>query len=386
MTEKAYRVNVAVKDADLAEKITSVLRGDRAFLLVDAQTSDYIELTICQIEDADQSATDYVETLLKSDRVNELFLISENTDPFFLMQIMRLGVKEFFPLPLDEKEFQDAIRRFKDRAGQESPTFMPVKSGEIITVLGSKGGVGTTTVAVNTAVSLSEIDKDSSVALVDLNTLFGDIPLFLDISPKFDWGEVTKNIDRLDNLFLTNVMSKHDSGVHLLPSPAYLNGYQSVTPAIIERLLSLMRNMFDYTIVDCGQSLDASALQALEISDRMMLVAILSMPCLTNANKLIRSLVDMGHVRSMERLNVVINRALKSNEITVKDAEEGIGKDVFWVIPNDYRVTMAAINSGKPILYIDPKSNIAKNFMEMSRQLLPKSEKKKKSGWSLFKK
>jgi len=82
----------------------------------------------------------------------------------------------------------------------------------------------------------------------------------------------------------------------------------------------------------------------------------------------------------------VINRALKSNEITVKDAEEGIGKDVFWVIPNDYRVTMAAINSGKPILYIDPKSNIAKNFMEMSRQLLPKSEKKKKSGWSFFKK
>jgi pilus assembly protein CpaE len=385
MADNTFRVNVAVKDANLAEKITGILRKDRSFQLVDPQTSDNVDLTIYQLENVDDGATDYIETLLKSDRVNELFLVSESTDPFFLMQIMRLGVKEFFPLPFDENEFQSAIERFKERAGHDSLKFKPVKQGEIITVVGSKGGVGATTVAVNTAVALSEMRNDYSVALVDLNSLFGDIPLFLDITPKFDWGEITKNIDRLDNLFLTNVMSKHNSGVHLLPSPSYLNGHQSTTPEIIDRLLNLMRNMFDFTIVDCGQSLDASALRALELSDRLLLVAILSMPCLTNTNKLIRSLVDMGHIKSMDRLNVVINRALKSNEITVKDAEAGIGKKVFWVIPNDYRITMAAINSGKPILHIDPKSQIAKNFLEMTRELVPKEEKKKKRSWSLFK-
>ena len=383
MTENVYTVNVAVKDNDLAEKIRMILKEDRSFFPVNAQTSDHIDLTICQLENVDQGASDYVETLLKSDRVNELFIVAESTEPFFLMQLMRLGVKEFFPLPFDDNEFKAAIQRFKESASK-TVAAQSVKSGEVITVIGSKGGVGTTTVAVNTAVSLAEIEN-YSVALVDLNTLFGDIPLFLDLTPKFDWGEITKNIDRLDNLFLTNVMSKHTSGVHLLPSPTYLNGYQSATPDIIDRLLNLMRTMFDYTVVDCGQSLEAPVLRAMELSDRIMLVSILSMPCLTNTNKLIRSLVDMGHVKSMDRLNVVINRALKKNEITVKDAEEGIGQSVFWVIPNDFRTTMTAINSGKPILHIDSKSPISKNFMEMTRQLLPESKKKKRGGWGLFK-
>ncbi len=102
-------------------------------------------------------------------------------------------------------------------------------------MLGSKGGVGTTTVSVNLAVALSN-SKRHSVALLDMNTVFGEIPLFLEIQPKFHWGEITKNIDRLDDTFLMNVLSKHSSGVHILPSPAYLNGHQSPTPEIMERL------------------------------------------------------------------------------------------------------------------------------------------------------
>ena len=384
MTDNTYTVTVAVKDNEVAQKVKEILQSDSSFMLVDARTSDHVDLTVYQPESADSETMKFVESLLKSDRINELFLVSGSTDPYFLMQLMRLGVKEFFPLPFDEAEFRAALERFKARA-DKSAVAAPLKSGKVITVVGSKGGVGTTTVAVNTAVALTDVNKDHSVALMDLNTLFGEIPLFLDMAPKFNWGEITKNIDRLDNVFLSNVMSRHASGVKLLPSPSYLNGHKSTTPEIIDRLLGLMRTMFDFTIVDCGQNLEASSLQALGVSDRLLLVSILSMPCLTNTNKLIRSFVDMGYVQSPDRINVIINRALKKNELTGKEAEEGIGQNVFWVSPHEFRLTMAAINSGKPIAHIDPKSQLSKNFMEMTRELLPESMQQKKRGWGLFK-
>ena len=105
-----------------------------------------------------------------------------------------------------------------------------------------------------------------------MNTLFGEIPLFLEISPKFHWGEITKNIERLDDTFLSNILDKHRSGVKVLPSPAYLNGHVKPSPDTMSRILVLMKRMFDYVIVDGGQSTEDTALKVLEMSDTLLLV------------------------------------------------------------------------------------------------------------------
>jgi pilus assembly protein CpaE len=207
--------------------------------------------------------------------------------------------------------------------------------------------------------------------------------LFLDLAPRFHWGEITKNIERLDQMFLMNILSKHKSGVHLLPSPSYLNGNNVPTMEVIDRLLGLMRTMFDYVVVDAGQSLVDSNLRALQHSDEVLLISLLNMPCLSNTNRLIKSLTELGCV-SKDQLKVVINRYLKKSEITVKDAESGIGNEIFCVIPNDYRTTMAAINQGKPIMEVAPKSTVATTFQEMTRGLLPQTNAPKKRKWRLF--
>ena len=97
--------------------------------------------------------------------------------------------------------------------------------------------------------------------------LFGDIPIFLALKPNYHWGEITKDIARLDATFLMNILSKHSSGVHVLPSPSHLNGNQPVTPETIEHLLSLMQGMFDFVVIDGGQSLNKTSLRILEMSD-----------------------------------------------------------------------------------------------------------------------
>jgi pilus assembly protein CpaE len=227
-------------------------------------------------------------------------------------------------------------------------------------------------------------DANCSVILIDMNTLFGEIPLFLEMSPKFHWGEITKNIDRLDNTFLSNILAMHQSGVQVLPSPAYLNGHVRPTPSIMIRLLGLMKQMFDYIIIDGGQATDDTSLKVLEISDSLLLITILSLPCLANTNKLLKSFTDLGYVRP-ERIKVVLNRNMKKCEISLEDAEAGIGKELYWAIPNDFGNTMAAINNGKPLLDIAPKARITKSIFDLANSLsIPKEEKPKKK-WSLFK-
>ena len=367
MGKDLFQVKLATADPDIARKLSDLLSSAKFFEVVDLSDLRKADLLIFQL--SENAAADLQQALsaVQNGEANELFLVSDTADSKILMQAMRAGVKEFFMQPLNLVEIKEALERFKERQSQ-SKALPESKRGSIISVFGSKGGVGTTTVSVNLAVSLSQGDPKKSVALLDMNTLFGEIPLFLEMAPKFHWGEITKNIDRLDNTFLKNILTQHKSGVQVLPSPAYLNGHVRTTPEIMNRLLGLMKRMFDYVIIDAGQSTDDTSIKVLEVSDMLMLITILSLPCLANTNKLLRSLTDMGYVPK-EKINVVLNRYIKKGEISLNDAEAGIGKELFWVVPNDYDTSMSAINSGKPLLNIAPGAAITKSFIEMAQSL-----------------
>jgi len=127
-----------------------------------------------------------------------------------------------------------------------------------------------------------------------MNLVFGEIPLFLNIDSNFSWGEVARNITRLDSTFLMSILSKHSSGIYLLPSPTGIDGINVATPEIIEKLLNEMLEVFDFIIVDGGQSLDEISLKILEMSEVVFLVGILSLPCLTNMKRLLGNFRKLG--------------------------------------------------------------------------------------------
>lgn len=378
-----HHANVQLKIGSnpLAEHFRQFLQGMQGIRLTDTTGSPAADLLIMELSQTEDPDFKQLETWLSGNQVGEIFLTGENPAPDVLMQAMRIGVKEFIPIPLNKDDVHSALERFLTRFEQRPAP--EKKNSRVISVCGSKGGVGVTTVAVNLAVAYSGKTQPLSTVLLDLNTLLGEIPLFLEISPRFHWGEITKNIDRLDNTFLMNILTRHRSGVYILPSPGYLNGHPLPTAVIMQRLLELMRRMFDIIIIDGVQSLSEAALQSLQMSDDVLLVTTLSLQCLSNTNRLLRSLTNMGFVNK-ERIKVVVNRYTKKNDITIQDAEAGIDQPIFWQIPNDYKTTMAAINTGKPLFEAAPNASILQSLVDLSEKLVPSAPERIKKRWSLF--
>lgn len=382
MRELNLKIRLEISEPLVRGEMTRIIKAAGGFRVLEEDKRERVDLMVADLGAGWDTVRKRIEDCLSTDAVGEVFLIAPHTDPHVLMWAMNAGIQGFFTPPLKAEEVQAALEKFKARtihaAAEKSKP-----PGQVIGIVGGKGGVGATTVAVNLAVSLGRRHEKASVALLDMNTLFGEIPLFMEIKPQFHWGDLTKNINRLDETFLMNILSRHTSGVHVLPSPGYLNGHQRPTPQIMHQLLGLMQPIFDYIVIDCGQSTNDTALKTFELSTHLLLIATASLPCLANANKLLRSVVNLGFVQQ-ERIKIVLNRYTKKGDISAEDARAGLGQPIFWMIPNDYNTTMAAINQGRPLSMVAPKSKIARNFDELAGALVPASHKPVRKGWRLF--
>jgi pilus assembly protein CpaE len=124
-----------------------------------------------------------------------------------------------------------------------------------------------------------------------MNSLFGEIPIFLNIQPEFNWGEVARNFARLDSHYLMSVFARHKNGIYVLPSPTGLEGMGSSTPEFIERILGLMRPVFDFIVIDGGQSLDE--VSKMEMTD-FLCDRHFKPSCLTNTKRLLRTFETLG--------------------------------------------------------------------------------------------
>jgi pilus assembly protein CpaE len=382
VAKDSISVKLEIKDTKLKSQFEKNLRKISGFTIQGRTAKEQSDLMIFELGDDLDNEFLLSQELLSSGEVVEIFFVSDHSDQSVLRRAIRTGAREFFSQPIDDEEIKDALEGFKARklAAVSEEAF---KAGKIINIIGSKGGVGTTTVAVNLAVSLAELKSVQSVALIDMNLLFGDIPLFLEIEPKYNWSEITKNISRLDSTFLKNILSIDSSGVCVLPSPSYLSKQSVATPDIIERLLTVMRRMFDYIIVDGGQSLGNISLRILEMADTVLLVSVLNLPCLSNANKLLSQFRDLGFPKD-ENIKVVVNRHLKKADISIKDAETSLGKDIFWTVPNDYQTTVTALNRGKALAQFAPRQDITNNFRKLATKMGPEPGKKEKRAWGFL--
>jgi len=382
MTDDTLSINLVMKDERLKRKLEKLIASVPGLRVMGATSTPPVDLLIIELGGQIDKEFKLVRSLLDSGAAGDVFIVSANTNPAVLLQAIKTGVKEYFSLPLNEEEVTQALGAIREKK-LKSTVSAPARKGKILDVIGSKGGVGSTTVAVNLAAELAGRHPQWAVALVDMNMLFGDIPLFLEIQPKYHWGEITKNIDRLDATFLMNILAQHGSGVHVLPSPGYLNGYPAPTPETIENLLGHMQKLFDVVIIDGGQSLNHTSLRMLEISDTVLLVSLLSLPCMSNSNKILKSF-DSLKLIARENVRLVVNRYLKNAEISLDDARESIQHDIFWTIPNDYRTTMSAINQGKTINAIASKSEIRKSLQGLSDALFPQQAQPGKKRFKLF--
>src|SRR4030043_849136 len=225
MPENIISVRLDIKNQKVREDLEGVISSMGGFSLQKSEGPLSCDLLILEIGDGDLTKEfQVIHSIQTSGNVSEIFLTSSHLEPDLLIHALRAGAKEFFPQPIKREEVKNALLKFKERKESVKVSVEKKKRGKIINIIGSKGGVGTTTIAVNLATSLIETKGSPSVALIDMNLLFGEIPIFLNVESAFNWGEVARNISRVDPTYLMSILSKHHSGVYVLPSPTGLDG------------------------------------------------------------------------------------------------------------------------------------------------------------------
>ena len=379
---KKISVKLSVKTAVVNHTLEEIIKNLPEFSLQIEDKATFVDILILEIGENFEVEFEAVRSFLQEGVVGTIFLTSSIRTPEILLNALRCGAKEFFHQPIDQKEVINAFTQILEHQSHSTATDSNSRpSGKIITVMGSKGGLGTTTVALNLATSLAALASEKKVALIDMNRMFGDIPLFLDLKSDFNWEELANNVNRLDSVFLEKALIRHSSGIFVAPPPVKLESAIGMEPDIIQKLLQSMRSSFDYIVIDTGVQINDTCFKIFSISDEILMISILTMQSLVNVRRIHNTLMSYARIEP-EKINVIVNRFEKKNYVTTEEAEKIIGKKVYFYIPNDYSNTIKAINEGKPISAVAPKSKVQKQFFELASQLggTPLAAKKRK-GW-----
>ena len=314
-----------------------------------------------------------------------VLVVSSSQEGSLILQVMRNGAREFLNMPLQLDDFIAALDRIRLSNGGTAGDGN-VRAGQIVTVAGVGGGVGSTALVVNTAAALAQ-DPANSPVIIDLDLTLGDADVWLDIIPEYTIRDVSENISRLDYGLLKRSLTRHDCGVYLLPRPVELETGEPIKPDDLRRILALLKATFSHLIVDVTKSFGRLDLSVMEVSDKVLLVTQLDLSCLRNVVRVMQFLEQVPGIK--EKVEIIVNRAgLEDNDISLNKALETIGRKVFWQLPNDYATMVGARNNGMPLCQFAPKSLLTRSVNDIVRLLTstepgtkPTEEQpKKKSG------
>ena len=323
------------------------------------------DLAIIDVDSQEQSALKLIESIHRKFPKMGIVAISSRSDGSLILSAMRAGAREYLNSPVQIEELVGALDRVASLSADG--TGRSKKSGAIISVAGVSGGVGTTSVAVNIACSLAKV-PDHSVALVDLDLSLGDADVFLDMIPEYTLLDVTQNISRLDLSLMRKSLTKHESGIHLLPRPIQLQDIQAIETEDFKKVIGLLRASFTHLVIDLSKSYNPLDIATLQLSDHILMLTQLDLPCLRNVVRLLSSLESFEGVN--EKIKIVVNRtAPDKSQISAQKAEETIDRKIFWQIPNNYRVISECRNNGIPLQTHSPKAAITVSINELARKL-----------------
>jgi pilus assembly protein CpaE len=291
-----------------------------------------------------------------------IFVISSNSSPDHIVEVMKAGADEYFMKPVSPQKIREAVARVQLKlldGGKRT-------AGKAFAFLGSKGGLGTSVLSVNTTSALAS-RKSGRCALIDLDLQAGDSSVLLDVVPKTTISDVIRNYQRLDAGFLMGVMEKTENGFDLLAAPTSPNECSDVTGEHVRKILWLSRNLYETVIVDCpAMDVDERTLEVLRATNKTFIVTDLSVPAVRNASRLLKHLRQAG----IGRAEVVVSRYIKGQAATLDQVEKTLGCRIYWLFPNDFESTMGSINRGTPLMKYDPRSALARSIAEFVQKLL----------------
>ena len=369
-------VSLECRNEEVRTAFKAALASHREFVPKPTRVSGMPDMLVLELDEHNPTRTlNEVRNMIEATPKSEIVLTSKRTDPQIMLEAMRLGVKEFLPQPLQTKEIEEALIRFKTRFIARNQS-AEGSLGAVITVLGGKAGMGTSTVALNLAMALQQSGKvNQHAVLVDLNFSGNDLPLYLDVTTQRGWHDVSQDISRLDPAMLQGVLEKHKSGLHLLGAGG--DGLEEVlAPGCVLYTVDLLRSMFDYVVIDCGPRVTPAVEESLELSNRVYVVTCLSVPSIRHTKRMTQILQE--RVGLSTPIDIVINRYRSRDAELLKQAESILHMKTSWLIPNDYGTISQSLDEGTPFLQLSPRTEVTHNYMKHAAGLVKEWTHRKK--------
>lgn len=262
-------------------------------------------------------------------------------DQYLLMDAMRSGVQEFVAKPVMPVALHEILNRIRELHPQKRA------SEKLIVLMGSKGGVGTTTVAVNLGAQLCTFAKKRTV-LLDFASPLGNAHLLLDLRPRFGVRDALDNLERLDSHFFAGLLTHHKTNLELLGGSLHPEEWQNIPVAPLERVVNVAQADFDTVLMDLGTQFSSDWSAILQMARMILMVTETNVPALWMLDRRLQALAGIGV--DPERIRVIVNRWHKGDEETLKAIQNEKKYSVLTHLPNDFRKANTAFNLGVPLM------------------------------------
>src|SRR6202165_4004480 len=286
-------------------------------------------------------------------------------------QLIQLRIADFLVKPVDPMELVRACGRVAKGSAADSAT-----EAGIYTLLPAAGGVGVTTLAVETAMLLLRRAPrgGASTCLVDLDFQHGACADYLDLEPRLDIGEIEPRPERLDAQLLEVMLSQHQSGLTLVAAPNRPAEMRSFDPDVVTRLLDMVSSRFDHVVIDMPRTWFAWTDSVLLGSNRLFVVTEMSAPGLRPPKQRIAAIGE--RLKGGPHPQAIVNRfeqQLFGSGLRRADIEQALGGALGGTIPNNYRLVREAIDRGVPLEEVRPGNNVS---AALKKLLFPPTEVK----------
>ncbi len=288
--------------------------------------------------------------------------------------LVQMRVADFLVKPVDGIDVVRACARVA-----QGPTDDEVREAEIFTFLPAAGGVGVTTLAIQTAMTLLNSGPRGGVktCLVDLDFQHGACADYLDLEPRLDLSEIDPRPERLDRQLLEVMLSRHASGLSLIAAPNRPAEMRSFDPGMVTRLLDLVSSHFDYVVIDMPRTWFSWTDNVLTGSNKLFIVSEMTVPGLRHAKKLMGAISE--RLGPDQQPLVIVNRfeqRLFAPGLRLADIKQALGAGFCGTVPNNYRLVREAIDRGIPLDEVKSGNNVS---AEMKKLVLPQRAKAAKA-------
>ncbi|MCB2191835.1 MAG: P-loop NTPase [Deltaproteobacteria bacterium] len=318
------------------------------------------EILLVEFDPEAQGLGELLSRLRRGVPRGSLVAWAQNISSEAILLAMRLGVREYLPSEADGPAFAEAMQRLLASATAND------QKGHLLGVMGVKGGVGASSLALNLSWVASQ-DMGARVALVDLDLAGGDLAALLDIEPTRSMLHVADEFERLDSLLMDSLMTDAAPGLRLLASPGDAVAAEEIKGAHVERALDFALAEHGLVVADLPSRVDEASLAALDRAKLLLLVTEPTVLGLKAAQRALELCRNLG--REMDDVSVVINRHGAKQCLPAKEVARVLKMAPVAMLPNDSPVLMAAANAGSPPVRDWPRSKWSKSVTALAKEL-----------------